>query len=184
MYKLSTNGKYHLLVKDLGITISYENKKAVYLSDEQFNSSNDIKLLQRYLHIEKVESKDSMNDKNDQLKNVSETEQKKTDKVFVSNAQVLDGNPDGTFVKDVNDEILTASIITDTEKDIPTSETKVENAKEEKSVEENLTVDTTEEIKNEIEKNMSVETVKEKTEEKVEKSKKKAGRPAKNKVTK
>ena len=94
MYKIKANGKYVLLLKDLGLTISYENQDGIIIDDEQFEASNDIKKLIRYLHIEKVDDVNKLKKSESQEKVL---ENKEND-VFIAREENTE-IPDGVFVR-------------------------------------------------------------------------------------
>jgi hypothetical protein len=153
MYRLKTNGKYVLLVEDLGLTISYENEKGITLTDEQFETSNDIKKILRYLSVEK--DSDTSAATNKTVKQTIEPE-KVTTTAFVAR-QEEKTSPDGVFVKMPIDEQAPQVELPSVEK---TEEVKVE-AKAETEAEKTVKVETkveevvepkTEEKKNDFDK--------------------------------
>jgi hypothetical protein len=82
MYRVKTNGKYVLLIKDLNLTLSYDNIDGATLADEDFENSVDIKKVLRYLSVEKL-------DDSGKTESVSNTEAIVEDekKVFVSHEE-------------------------------------------------------------------------------------------------
>ena len=137
MYKIKANGKYVLLLKDLGLTISYENQDGIIIDDEQFEASNDIKKLIRYLHIEKVDDVNKIKDSKSQEKVL---ENKEND-VFIAREENTE-IPDGMFVRMPSED------------EAPQVElSSVENAKEE--IQKEKVEDSFDKIEKEVNENLN-----------------------------
>ena len=137
MYKIKANGKYVLLLKDLGLTISYENQDGIIIDDEQFETSNDIKKLIRYLHIEKVDDVNKIKDSKSQEKVL---ENKEND-VFIAREENTE-IPDGVFVRMPSEDETTQVELSS-----------VENAKEE--VQKEKVEDSFNKIEKEVNENLN-----------------------------
>jgi hypothetical protein len=100
VYKIKPNGKYVLLIKDLGLTLSHENIDGALIDDEKFENSNDVKKLLRYLSVEKLDG-DAKIESEKRIEKVIEDEKKDT--VFVSHEETSK-EPKDMFVRN-NEEV-------------------------------------------------------------------------------
>jgi hypothetical protein len=91
MYKIKVNGKYNLLIRDIGISVSYINTDGVLLTKEMFDGSSDIKkmidsnliIVEEYSEKPQIKPKKSM---------------KKEEKTFVSEGLTI-STPEDVFVR-------------------------------------------------------------------------------------
>lgn len=113
MYRIKPNGNYILLIKDLGITLTFDNDRGVDISDEQFDSSVDIKKILRYLIVEKLDET-TANVKQSPKKEIKDSS--KSD-VFIAHEQPYKV-PDDVFVANAEEEVVTKKNIKDKSLDV------------------------------------------------------------------
>jgi len=93
LYKITPADKYILIIKDLNKTVSYTSVNGLLITDEEYERSNDIKRLARYLIIEKV----GQNDSKKTAKNNNKNNEVVESKTFV--AGEIEKNPKDVFIK-------------------------------------------------------------------------------------
>ena len=162
MYKVKVNHKYILLIKDLGLTLSYENVEGTLLTDEQFENSLDIQRSLRFLTAEKISNDDASIESNSNSDKVI-NEPKKED-VFISHPQDIK-LPEDVFISHPQDIKLTEDVFV---KDI---EQELKNELQPKTEEIKVEESKVEEIKTEETKIEEVEEVEEVEESKVKETK-------------
>ena len=142
MYKLKANGKYILLIEDLGLTVSHENADGIVISNDQFEVSNDIKKLIRYLHIEKIDENKNLNTiTEDEVMNKVEEEKD----AFIAREE-NSGIPEGVFVRTPTEE-TTQMELSSIENKSEEVEAKIETKEEIKKDEFNKIEEVTETLK-------------------------------------
>lgn len=96
MYRIKPNGNYILLIKDLGLTLTFDGNGAL-LTDSEFENSVDVKKFLRYLTVKKIDGKANL--AKAPIDNV--TIEKKSE-MFVAR-QKNDEEPKNVFIKNAEE---------------------------------------------------------------------------------